>query len=412
MVEHEGEFYDRQEVREPELRHDQMFTALPGLVRHAIDNAPGMAQRLAGIDAAAVTSPEALAALPLLRKADLVAQQAKHPPFGEFAATPVGRLARVFASSGPVVEPESVRTDYWRFARALFAAGLRAGDLIHNAFSYHLNPAGMMVEGGARAIGCPVIPAGEAEAARQVDVVQRLRPKAFTGKPAALAHLLMAAEANRCELPSLARAVLSGEPLSRERRLHFEAAGIATFDCYATPDIGLIAYETSAHDGLVIDEAVILEIIDPSTGQPVGAGAVGEVVVTSFNPDYPLIRLATGDLSAFLPGVSACGRTNRRLVGWLGRLEHAATVGGHLLHPGQIAAIMQRHHLQRGRLVVDRVQARDRLRFLVETGTHEAGLAAALGASVHEVTGLNGQVELVAPGTLPNDGKVIDDRRA
>jgi phenylacetate-CoA ligase len=271
----------------------------------------------------------------------------------------------------------------------------------------------MMVEGGARAIGCPVVPAGDGSIDRQLDVIRRLRPHAFTGRPSTLAALLDAAGDDRAAVASLRLAILSGEPFPAEqRRALRERHGIVGFDVYATTDVGLIAYESEAHDGLIVDEAVIVEIVDVATGRPVPEGEVGEVVVTSFNPDYPLIRLATGDLSAFAPGPSACGRTNRRLRGLLGRVDGTAAVGGRLVHDYQITGLVQRHHLRRGRLVVDRVQASDRLRLVAETGDASDALSRALSADVQALTGLVGEIELVAPGSLPNDGKVIDDRRA
>jgi phenylacetate-CoA ligase len=411
MVENGGEFYDRQEVREPEQRAAQMFTALPGLIRHAIDNAPGMAAHLDGVDATAVTTPEALARLPVLRKSELFAKQAAEPPFGGLAATPVSRLARVFVSPGPIAEPESVRTDYWRFARALFAAGFRTGDLIHNAFSYHLTPAGMMVEAGARALGCPVVPAGTGQTARQLEAIARLRPVAYTGTTSFLRTLVEEAAAGGGEPASFRRALVSGEPLDDDRRETFRARhGLEVFQCYATADLGLIAYESEPRDGLIVDEAVIVEIVRPGTGEPVSDGEVGEVLVTSFNPDYPLIRFATGDLSAFVQGTSACGRTNRRIRGWLGRADQSAKVRGQFVHPHQVATILARHELAKGRAVVDRRNGQDRLRLLVEAGGG-AGLAEALSATVREVTTLRGEVEFVEPGTLADDGKVIDDRR-
>ena len=413
MVEHEGEFYDRQEVRDPEQRHDQMFTALPGLVRHAIDNAPGIARLYADIDAASIGSPAALAGLPVLRKAELVERQAAEAPFGGLVATPVARLSRIFVSPGPIVEPESIRSDYWRLARALFAAGFRAGDLIHNAFSYHLTPAGMMIEGGARAIGCPVIPAGVGQTGRQLEAIARLRPTAYTGTPSFLATLLEEGAAAGVDTGAFAKALVSGEPFPATLRVAWrERYGIEGFQCYATADLGLIAYESPAREGLIVDEAVIVEIVRPGTGEPVDDGEVGEVLVTSFNPDYPLIRFATGDLSAFMPGASPCGRTNRRIRGWLGRADQSTKIRGLFVHPHHVAAIVGRHQLARGRLVVDHVEAKDRLRLLVEASDDGAGLAQALTDSVRQVTGLRGDVELVPPGSLPNDGKVIDDRRA
>ncbi|MFP4125921.1 MAG: phenylacetate--CoA ligase family protein [Alphaproteobacteria bacterium] len=410
MVENGGEYYDRQEVREPEQRAAQMFTALPGLIRHAIDNAPAMAAHLDGVDAAAVTTPEALAQLPILRKAELFDRQAAQPPFGGLAATPVARLSHVFVSSGPLAEPEGVRTDYWRFARALFAAGFRTGDLIHNAFPYHLTPAGMMVEAGARALGCPVVPAGTGQTLRQLEAIARLKPVCYTGTPSFLRTLVEEA-AKAGEPASFARALVSGAPLDDAWRDALRTRhGVEVFQCYATPDLGLVAYESTPRDGLIVDEAVIVEIVDPTTGEPVANGEVGELVVTSFNPDYPLIRFATGDLSAFIDGVSACGRTNRRLRGWLGRADKSAKVSGLFVHPHQVDAILARHALARGRLVVERLNGHDRLRLVVE-GPSTSGLAEALGATVKEVTTLKGEVEIVAPGTLADDGKVIDDRR-
>ncbi len=412
MVERGGEFYDRQELRDPEQRLAQMFTALPGLVRHAIDNAPAVAALLDGVDAAAVSSPEALAALPVLRKSMLAERQAALPPFGGLAATPVGRLSRVFLSPGPIAEPESLRTDYWRFARALFAAGFRAGDLIHNSFSYHLTPAGMMVEGGARALGCPVVPAGVGQTARQLEAIARLRPPAYTGTPSYLMTLLDEAPGHAVATDSLERALVSGEAFPPDLRRAFAARGIDTYQCYATADLGLIAYESGPRDGLIVDEAVIVEIVEPGTGTPAADGEVGEVVVTSFNPDYPLIRFATGDLSAFLPGMSACGRTNRRIKGWMGRADQSTKVRGLFVHPHQVAAVLARHGLVKGRLVVERVAAADHMRLVVEASEPGEGLGEALVASLRETTSLRGEVLIVAPGTLPNDGKVVDDRRA
>jgi phenylacetate-CoA ligase len=411
MVENGGEFYDRQEVREPEQRAAQMFTALPGLIRHAIDNAPGMAAHLDGVDAAAVTTPEALAELPVLRQSELVAKQAAEPPFGGLAATPIARLSRVFVSPGPVAEPESVRTDYWRFARALFAAGFRTGELIHNAFSYHLTPAGMMVEAGARALGCPVVPAGTAPTPRQLEAIARLEPVAYTGTPSFLRSLLDEAAASG-RPASFARALVAGEALDEDRRAEFRARdGVDVFNCYATADLGLVAYESEPRDGLIVDEAVIVEIVKPGTGDPVGADEVGEVLVTSFNPDYPLIRFATGDLSAFVPGISACGRTNRRIRGRLGRADRSAKVRGRFVHPHQVAEILGRHGLAKGRFVVDHAGGDDRLRLLVEASAAGGDLAEAVGVSLREVTALRGEVEVVRPGSLGDDDEVIDDRR-
>ncbi len=410
MVEQGGEFYDRQEVRDPEQRLAQMFTALPGLVRHAMDNAPGIAAHLAGVDASAVSSPEALAALPVLRQSSLAEAQQAAPPLGGLAATPLDRLARVFLSPGPIAQPESVRTDYWRFARALFAAGFRTGDLVHNGFSHHLTPAGMMIEGGARLLGCPVIPVGDAAAHRQLEVLKRLRPVGFTGRAPSLLHLLEAAAAENIDAGCLKRALLAVEATTEADVTTFADRGIEAFQCYATPDLGLVAYESVARDGLIVDEAVIVEVVRPGSGEAVAAGEVGEVLVTTFNPDYPLIRFATGDLSSFLSGTSSCGRTNRRIRGWLGRVDESAAVGGRVVHLHEVVAILERHHLARGRLVLETANGADHIRLMVEASAAD-GLDTALLESIREMTSLRGDVELVPTGSLPDDGKVIDDRR-
>lgn len=313
-----GEYYDRLEVRDVDRRQTELFTALPGLIRHAQENAPTLASHLGDLDPDAVNTPDALAELPILRKRELARLQAAELPFGGLAATPVGRLARIFTSPGMIFALESTRPDYFRLARALFAAGFRPGDLIHNSFSYHLQATAAMIEGGARALGCPIIPAGTADPEFQVEIMSALAAHGYAGTPSFLATLLDRADAAGVTL-HLRRALVSREELTREVRedlLHRH--GIRGFQAYATTELGLIAYETKAHDGLVIDESVLVEIVEPGTGRPLRHGEVGEVVVTSFNPDYPLIRFATGDLSRFLPGMSACGRTNARLAGWLG----------------------------------------------------------------------------------------------
>ena len=409
-------FYDPLEVQAPEHRDQGLCYALPGLIGHARENAPAFAAHLAGIDPDAVTDRAALARLPVLRKSELIERQRRHPPFGGLNATPVARLARLFASPGPIYDPEGACPDYWRFARALFAAGFRAGDVVHNAFSYHLTPAGSMVERGARALGCPVIPAGTGNTEQQVRVIAELRPAGYAGTPSFLKILLERGAADELDLSSLKKALVSGEALPASLRGELaERFGVRPRQCYATADLGLIAYETAAEEGLVVDEAVLVEIVRPGTGEPVPDGEVGEVVVTAFNPDYPLIRFATGDLSAVLPGPSPCGRTNMRLRGWLGRADQATKVRGMFVHPSQVAEVVRRHQpeVRRGRLVVEREGDRDRMTLLCEVEPSAAadGLAAAVEATVRDVTGLRGGVELVAPRSLPNDGKVIDDRR-
>lgn len=414
MPESGGVFFDRQEVRKPAEREQAIFHALPGLIRHALDNAPAMAAHLGEIDPDAVVDRASLAALPVLRKAELRARQQAALPFGGLNATPPARLVRIFASPGPIYDPEGGRLDYWRFARALFAAGFRSGDLVHNTFSYHLTPAGSMVEGGARALGCPVIPGGTGQTELQARVIHDLRPTGYAGTPSFLLTLLEKAAELGCSTASLKKALVSGEafPASSRERLEREF-GIRAFQCYATADVGLIAYETSAREGLVVDEAVIVELVRPGTGEPVPEGEPGEVVVTVFNPDYPLIRFATGDISAVLPGESPCGRTNMRLKGWLGRADQATKVRGQFVHPHQLAEALRRFDgVARFRLEVSREGERDRMLLRCEVPGAPSGLDQALAEAVRAATGLRAEIELVPPGTLPADGRLIDDRRA
>ncbi len=414
MPESGDTYYDRQEVRPPAERERSLFHALPGLLRHALDNAPVYRRHLGDIDPESVTSREALARLPVLRKSELIGLQAGDPPFGGLAATPLARLARVFQSPGPIFEPQGFRADYWRMARALFAAGFRRGDLIHNTFAYHMTPAGEMLDAGARALGCPVFPAGTGQTELQLEAIARLQPAGYTGTPSFLKILLeRAAESGRAPL-SFRKALVSGEAFPPALRDWLRSEhGIDGYQCYATADCGLIAYETPAREGLVVDEAVILEIVRPGTGDPVPEGEVGEVVVTVFNPDYPLIRFGTGDLSAILPGPSPCGRTNLRIRGWMGRADQTTKVRGMFVHPKQVADIARRFpELGRVRLEVRQADGRDVMVLRAETGSPgDAALAARVAEAVRAVTGLRGEVELVPPGSLPNDGRVIDDQR-
>jgi phenylacetate-CoA ligase len=413
MPDNDGLFYDSLEVRAMEDRDRAAVTALPGLLRHALENASGMAEQLAGIDPEGITSFEALAEVPVLHKSDLIERQRTAPPFAGLSATPLAQIAKVFASPGPIFEPEGTRPDYWRFARAMYAAGFRAGDLVHNTFAYHLTPGGSMMENGARALGCPVIPAGTGQTELQLQVIGRLRPAAFAGTPSFLRALLERGRSEGLRIDCFRHALVSGEAfpqaLAEELRSEF---GVDAYQCYATSDIGLIAYETSAREGLVIDEGVLVEVVRPGTGSPVPVGEVGEVVVTTVNPDYPLIRFATGDLSAIMPGQSPCGRTNRRLRGWLGRADQSTKVKGMFVHPSQVAAVARRHgEVRRTRLVVERHDNRDEMTLFCEADGPGDGLAVAIEQSLQAVTGLRGRVTLVGAGELANDGKVIDDRR-
>ncbi|MGD9509800.1 MAG: phenylacetate--CoA ligase family protein [Geminicoccaceae bacterium] len=413
MREHSATFYDRQEIRDPADREAALFHALPGLVRHALDNASFFAGHLGAIEPDAVTSRAELARLPVLRKSELAELQAGQPPFGRLTATPLSRLAQVFASPGPIYDPAGARPDYWRFARAMYAAGFRSGDIVHNSFSYHLTPAGSMAESGARALGLPVIPGGTAQVELQLQALSHIGATAYAGTPSFLLSLLEKGRELGLATGRLTKALVSGEafpPASRSRLA--EEFAVRGVECYASADLGLIAYESLGGEGLILDEAVIVEIVRPGTGEPVADGEVGEVLVTVFNPDYPLIRFATGDLSAALPGQSPCGRTNRRIRGWLGRADQAAKVRGMFVQPRQIAEVLRRHELVgRARLVITQRNGQDEMCLHCETAGRPAGLEERLGETVRSLTGLRGTVELVPPGSLPNDGRIIDDRR-
>ncbi len=407
-------YYDSRETRDPSEREQELYARLPAHVEHARTHAPAFAALLADVDPRRIDSREALASLPVTRKSELVERQKETRPFGGFAATHWGRdCPRVFASPGPLYEPEGARPDYYRMARALYAAGFRAGDLVHNAFSYHFTPAGSMMETAAHAIGCTVFPAGTGQTEQQVAVIADLRPNAYTGTPSFLRILLDKAAELGVE-SSFTKAFVSGEAFPPSLGEAFAARGVQAFQAYATADIGLIAYETEARDGLVVDEDVIIEIVRPGTGDPLPEGEVGEVVVTSFNPHYPLLRFGTGDLSAFLPGASPCGRTNLRIRGWMGRADQTTKIKGMFVHPAQIAEVLRRHpQITRARLVVDNPQHNDRMTLLCEvSGGGSESLSSAIAASIRELTKLRGDVAFLPRGALANDGKVIDDVRS
>ncbi|HSV19460.1 MAG TPA: AMP-binding protein [Casimicrobiaceae bacterium] len=404
-------YYDARETRDPAERERDLLARLPLHVAHAKAHAPAYATLLADVDAPGVTSRAALARLPVTRKSALAERQKAERPFGGYASTQWGSALRVFASPGPLYEPEGRATDYWRTARALHAAGFRRGELVHNAFAYHMTPAGMMLESGAHALGCTVFPAGTGQTEQQVQAIADLRPHAYVGTPSFLRIVLDKADELGMRVDGITKAVVSGEAFPLALRERFAARGIAAFQLYATADLGSIAYETAAREGLVIDEGVIVEIVRPGTGDPVPEGDVGEVVVTPlFNVDYPLVRFATGDLSAFMPGTSSCGRTNARLRGWLGRADQTTKVRGMFVQPGQVAQVLARHAPQaRARLVVDNPDGLDRMTLEIEAPP--AVDTEVIVATLRDVTKLRGDVRFVAAGTLPNDGKVIDDRR-
>jgi phenylacetate-CoA ligase len=405
--------FDTLETRDPELRERQQLARLPRQIAHARASAPAFARILADLDPAAVTTREALARIPVTRKSDLLELQRADRPFGGFAATRWGQARRVFSSPGPICEPEGASPDYWRLARALFAAGFRSGDLVHNCFSYHFTPAGSMLETGAHALGCTVFPGGVGQTELQVQAMADLRPDGYVGTPSFLKIVLDKADELGVALPRLRKALVSGEAFPPTLRDALDARGIAAYQAYATADLGTIAYESRAREGLIVDEGVLVEIVRPGTGDPVAPAEVGEVVVTTlFNAEYPLLRFGTGDLSAALPGVSPCGRTNMRIRGWLGRADQRTKVKGMFVDPAQVAAVVRRHpEIVRARLVVENPDDLDRMTLHVEVADNRSSHAEAIVASIRDVTQLRGEVEFHAPGELPNDGKVIDDRR-
>jgi len=407
------EHYDALETRAPEIREREQLVQLARQVAYAKAHAPAFTHALADVDPSAITSREALAKLPVVRKSQLAELQRDERPFGGLAATKWGGARRVFASPGGIYEPEGAAADYWRLARPLYAAGFRAGDLVHNCFSYHLTPAGSMLETGAHALGCTVFPGGTGQTEQQVTAMAELRPAGYVGTPSFLRIILERADELGIALESLTKALVSAEPIPPSLRDTFIARGIHGYQVYATADVGTIAYETPAREGLVVDEGVLVEIVHPGTGDPVTPGEVGEVVVTALtNTDYPLIRFGTGDLSAVLPGVSSCGRTNQRIKGWLGRADQTTKVKGMFVHPAQVAAIVGRHpEVRRARLVVDNPEGNDRMMLHVEVSGMDPQLAAAIVESIREVTKLRGEVKFRAADELPNDGKVIDDLR-
>ena len=412
------EYFDALETRDPAAREAALLAALPRQLAHAQQHSAAFADILAGIDAAAVTSRAALARLPVTRKSELLARQqasraAGRDPFGGFATGRWGSaMRRVYASPGPIYEPEGCASDYWRTARALYAAGFRAGDLVHNAFSYHMTPGAFILEAGALAVGYTVFPAGTGQTEQQLQAIAELRPQAYVGTPSFLRILFEKAAEGGADIRSLTKAMVSAEPFPPSLRDWFAERGMTAYQSYATADVGLIAYETAARQGLVLDEGVIVEIVRPGTGDPVPEGEVGEVVVTVLNPDYPLIRFGTGDLSAVLAGPCPTGRTNTRIKGWMGRADQTTKIRGMFVHPGQVAEVVRRFpEVARARLVVTGAMANDQMTLRVES-VNVPGLAERLADAVRDVTKLRSQIELVAPGSLPNDGKVIEDARS
>jgi phenylacetate-CoA ligase len=406
------EHYDTLETRDFLQRETELFSRLPDVLSKAMA-APAYAERLKGIDPSGITSRAALARLPLLRKSDLPALHKAAPPFGGFVAGPAGSFGRLFTSPGPIFEPEPVHADPWRGARALFAAGFRPGDVVLNTFSYHLTPGGFILDASARALGCAVIPAGPGNTEAQFELIEAYRPVGYCGTPDFLKILLDAASSAGRDVSSIKRALVSGAAFPKSLQQEIKSRGVDAYQSFGTADLGLIAFETSTHEGMVVNEDLILEIVRPGTGDPVAEGDVGEIVVTTLDPDHPWIRLAIGDLTATLAGTSPCGRTNQRIKGWMGRADQATKVKGMFVRPEQIAEIGKRHaELGRLRLVVRRDNEQDVMTLRCECASIDEALRDAIASTLRAVTKLGGGVELVPPGSLPNDGKAIADERS
>jgi phenylacetate-CoA ligase len=420
------QYYEEREGIPASRREQDLLARLPAALKRAAERAPAIAQQLQGVDPGAIHQRSDLELIPVIRKSELLqAQLAMRQGqsgnqlstvsriFGGFSAIGWGEAARVFASPGPIYEPEGQRPDYWGFARALYAAGFRRGELVYNCFSYHFTPAGSMMETAAHALGCTVFPGGVGQTEQQVQAIADLHPSGYTGTPSFLKIILEKAEELGIALPSLKRALFSGEAFPPSLRTWFAERGIDGYQAYGSADLGMIAYETEARDGLVVNEDVILEIVRAGTNQPVMDGEVGEVVVTTLNPDYPLVRFGTGDLSAIMSGTSPCGRSNMRIKGWMGRADQTTKVRGMFVHPGQIAQVLKRHpELRKARLVVSGKVGSDVMVLKTEVENASAETLLRVAASVRELTKLRADIEPVPLGTLPNDGKVIDDIRS
>ncbi len=403
-------YFDDLETRSDDARDADIATILPTQIARAQSQALAVGAMLAGVDAAAITSCADLSSLPVLRKSELGRAQSENPPFGGFTTLAAHQFEHLFQSPGPIYEPGRTTDDWWRMGRFLHACGIGAGDIVQNCFSYHMTPAGMIFENGARAVGASVFPAGTGQTELQVRAAADLGVTAYAGTPDYLKMILDKADAMGVDLSRITRAAVGGGALFPSLRAEYADRGVQCLQSYATADLGNIAYESAAQDGMIIDENVIVEIVTPGTGNPVAASEVGEVVVTTLNRDYPLIRFATGDLSAVLTGTSPCGRTNMRIKGWMGRADQTTKIKGMFVRPEQVAALVAQHdEIGKARVIATRNGEQDAMTVQIET---LSGDAEGFGKSVLETLKLRANVVLVAPGSLPNDGKVIDDQRS
>ena len=405
-------YFDALETRSPDQREIEQFELLVAQLQHAREHSVAYSALLSEVEPATVTDRAALARLPVTRKSDMAARQAETPPFGGFATLNEGDLQHVFASPGGIFEPDAGGADDWNMGRALHAVGVRPGDLVHNTITYHFTPAGWMLDRAARAFGCAVFPAGVGQTELQVQAMAHLRPRVYCGTPSFLKIILDKAREMEADVSSLELGTVGGEALSGSLRGELADRGVSVLQVYATADVGLIAYESSAQEGMIIEESIIVEIVRPGTGDLVAEGEVGEVLVTTFDPHYPLIRFATGDLSTFMTGQSPCGRTNRRVLGWMGRADQTAKVRGMFVHPSQVADVVARHsEILRARLVIDNQNNADTMVLRCEVGAVGEGFADTLSRTIREICKLRGEIEWLPEGALPNDGKVIDDQR-
>ena len=410
-------YFDKLETRSPKMREKALMSALPRLIAHAKRRATGFSAIFRDVNPSKIKSRNALATLPVTRKSDLGRLQKENPPLGGLNATPVEKLAKLYISPGPIYDPEGPGRNWWRTARGLYAGGFRAGDRVMNSFAYHFTPAGSMVEAGALALRCTVVPTGVGQTEMQVAAIQGLGITGYVGTPSFLKLIVEKADELKTDISCLKKAQVGAEYLPPAVRKAMQERGIAVTQMYASADLGLIAYESlmpdgTLNEGMILEEGLLLEIVRPGTGDPVKLGEVGEVVITSFNRDYPLIRFGTGDLSAVLPGVSPCGRSNVRIKGWMGRADQSTKVRAMFVTPGQVAEVLKRHpEVLRARLVVEGEAGNDRMTLLCEARERPDSLAQAIVASLREVTKLRGEAELVDTGSLPNDGKVIEDKR-
>jgi phenylacetate-CoA ligase len=404
-------YYDALETRDPAARERDLLARLPRVIANAI-KAPGWAKHLKGVDPKSVNSRTALAKLSLLRKSDLSVLQKENPPLAGFNVTPPGKAKRLHMSPGPIFEPQNYDEDFEATARALFAAGFRPGDIVHNSFSHHLTPGAYILESGAHHLGCATIPGGIGNTEQQLEAIEHFKPSGYIGTPDFIKILLDTAEKTGRDASSLKRGIVSGAALPESLRAELGRRGVDVKQCYAIAETGVISFESEARQGMIVSENMIVEIVRPGTGDPVAGGEVGEVVVTTFNPGYPMIRIATGDLSAVLPGVSPCGRTNMRIKGWMGRADQTTKIKGMFVHPAQVSEVAKRHpELKRLRLCVTREVEQDAMTLKAESDLSDQSFADAVAATLQSVTKLKGKVTLVSPGSLPNDGKIISDDR-